>query len=339
MKLKHIAFAILSAALAFSCAKAPSTGTNEDAKRYFDAWIATNHPEAERTPLGAYILSETPGTGIDAGSMAYIRVNYTSYSLKGNIQATTVEKVARQNGSYSRTSFYGPIVGYRGTSLEVMPAGLEEAVSTMKTGGRKTVVIPGWLSQAERYSTENEYIEKCSGTDLIYDLELVEAFDDIEAWERDSLLRFMSANYPDAVEDTLYEGFFYIRDVAGTSETEIAADSTVYINYTGRLLNGQAFDTTIADTAKVWGLYSADNTYEQSKVKWYSSDADFTEITLGDDESTVITGFAYGLSKMHSYESGKCFFTSKYGYIASGSGSAIPAYSPLCFEITLVDKP
>ena len=214
MKLKYIASGLAILLLA-ACAKEKSAGLNDDTKRYFDAWISTNHPGAARTPLGAYVISEVPGTGTEAGSLAYIRVNYTSYTLKGVMQATTIEQVARQNGKYDETNYYGPVIGYRGDGLEVLGAGLEEAVSTMKTGGKKTVVIPGWLSESERFYTEEEYIEKCSGTDLIYELELVEAFDDVDAWELDSLRRYMARNYPEAVEDTENEGFFYVATKAG----------------------------------------------------------------------------------------------------------------------------
>ena len=337
MKLKYITIG-LSLLLLASCAREKTAGLNDDAKRYFDAWISRNHPGAVRTPLGAYVLSETPGTGTEAASLAYVRVNYTTHTLKGQMQTTTVEKVARQNGNYDQTKYYGPIVGYRGEGLEVMAAGLEEAISTMKTGGRKTVAVPGWLSKAERYYTEEEYLKNCSGTDLIYDLELVDAFDDIEAWELDSLRRFMTKNYPAAVEDSEQEGFFYVKTRDGIDK-EFAADTTIYINYTGRLLNGRAFDTTIADTAKVWGLYSSSKTYKQQLVKWFSSDRDYSSITLGEDETSVISGFAYGLSLMHPGEAGKCFFVSKYGYSGSGSGNSIPSFSPLCFELEITEKP
>jgi hypothetical protein len=130
----------------------------------------------------------------------------------------------------------------------------------------------------------------------------------------------MSINYPSAVEDAEQEGFFYVKTRDGL-DREFPSDTTVYINYTGRLLNGRAFDTTVADTAKVWGLYSSSKTYAQQQVKWFSSDQDYTSITLGEDETSVIPGFAYGLSVMHPGEAGKCFFVSKYGYSGSGCGT------------------
>ena len=338
MRLRYILMTAILLALV-SCAKEKTAGLNDDAKRYFDAWISQNHPTATKTPLGAYILSETPGTGISISDSAYVRVNYTTYSLKGALTATTLEKKARQAGIFDKSSYYGPVVAWRGEEKNNLSAGVEEALSTMKVGGRKTVVIPGWLTESVRYDSAEKYLEKCSGTDYIYELELVDVFNDVDRWERDSLIKFMTANYPAATEDETLTGFFYVKTKDG-EDKEFASDTTIYINYTGRLLNGRAFDTTLKDTAKVYGLYSSGSTYEQSKVNWYNtSSEDYTNISLGDSETSTITGFSYALDKMHPGEAGKCFFISKYGYSGSGSGSTIPAYSPLCFELETTNAP
>ena len=337
MRYKYLIIATALLAL-ISCAKEKTPGKNDDAKRYFDAWISQNHPGATKTPLGAYIISDTPGSGAASGDSAYVRINYTSYLLNGDISSTTFEAVARRAGNYNSTYYYGPIVAWRGESLDNLSAGLEEAISTMKVGGRRTLVIPGWLSEAKRYKKPEQYVANCSGTDHIYELEIVDVFNDVDAWERDSLIRYMNAHHPGAVEDETYQGIFYVQDKAGTDK-EFPGDTTVYINYSGKLLNGRAFDTTIADTAKVWGLYSSSKTYQQTKINWFPEGKDFSAITLGDDDTSVITGFSYGLSLMHPWEKGKCFFISKYGYSASGSGYSIPAYSPLCFELEFTKEP
>jgi len=323
--------------LASSCAKEASEGLNDAAKRYFDAWIEYNHPDAQKTELGAYILEDIPGSGESPEDSAYVRVNYSYYDLNNNLIGTSTEGVARQNGIYNKRNYYGPAFFYRGEKLDNLTAGLEEAISTMRLGGKRKVVIPGWLGQSgKRYSSAEKYVEKCSGTDYIYELELLDAIDDVERWEKDSLARFMAANYPDAEESTDMPGFYYLKLRSGYEDYEITADSTIYINYTGRMLDGKVFDSNVADTAKVWGFYSASNTYEPTKVNW--DDDDYSNITITTSETSVITGFSYGLSKMHSKEKAMFFFYSGYGYSFNGSGYTIPPYSPLIFEIDMVEN-
>ena len=336
MNCRYIFISMAAAVLlAASCANEPESGLNDAAKRYFDAWIQYNHPDAVRTELGAYILEDVPGTGDEAGDSAYVRMNYSYYDLDNNLLGTSIEAVARQNGTYARRKYYGPSFFYRGDNLEGLTAGLEEAVSTMRVGGKRRLVIPGWLNESgARYGSAEKYLEKCSGNDCIYELELVEAIDDVERWEKDSLARYVAANYPAAEESSEMPGLYYLKMRPGYEEHEITRDSTIYINYTGRTLDERVFDSNVAETAKVWGFYSASNTYAPTKVNWFEED--YTGITLGSDANSVISGFAFGLSLMHSMEKATILFYSGYGYSYSGSGSAIPPYSPLIFEIDMV---
>jgi FKBP-type peptidyl-prolyl cis-trans isomerase len=340
MKRSFIITAISILALA-SCARQNTAGLNDDASLFFESWISHNYPAAARTTLGAYVLEETAGTGDPVGDSIFVRLNYNSHTLDGNLSASTSAALARQNGNYSKTSYYGPVVAYRGEEFENLPAGVEEAISTMKKGGRKKVAIPGWLSQSERYSNPDDYLKKCSGTDKIYELEIVDAFSDVERWEKDSLARFIAANYPAAAEDEI-GGFYYVSLIPGDQSKTFPSDTAVYINYTGRLLNGMVFDTSIADTAAVWKLSSSSSSYGPKRINWFDEDGgkDYTSITMGDSDSStsLIEGFSYALSKMHPYEKGICFFWSGLGYSYSGQGSSIPAYSPLCFEIELTDN-
>lgn len=335
MNKSRILIAAVSMFAVLSCATTPTAGLNDDAYANFEAWISQNHPTAVKTPLGAYIIEENPGTGIPAGDSLYLRINYTCYTLEGDIESTTYAKLAKQTGSFNKVSWYGPTLAYRGEDLDNLAAGLEESVAGMKVGGHKLVAIPGWLSKSERYSSPEKYLQKCSGTNYIYDITLVDAFGDAQKWETDSLARYIAAEYPAAVSDTA--GFWFLSEFTPAEAAGIEEDAKVKINYTGRRLDGRVFDTTIADTAKVWGIYSSSKTYEPQTINWYGVDEDYTKITMGTDASSLVTGFSYGLSKMHKGEKARFFFYSGYGYGTSGSGNAIPAYSPLCFELEILE--
>ena len=70
------------------------------------------------------------------------------------------------------------------------------------------------------------------------------------------------------------------------------------------------------------------------------TDEDYTAFTMGSssNSSTVIDGFAYALWNMRPHEAGTSIFYSPLGYGSTGSGSKIPGFSPLRFDIYIVDK-
>lgn len=324
-----------------SCAKEATESKNGDNKLYLDAWLSVHYPNIQPTGLGIYITDDQPGTGDEIGEKDfYYFVRYTATDLDGTIGSTTEEKVAQQVGSYSKGDYYGPTVVLN-SSLATQ-VGVLEMIKGMRVGGTRTAIIPGWLNVTldgdEGYETGDDYFENETGSNAIYTITLTDKTEDIHKWEVDSLERYTARVMGD-VDSTFY-GYYYQQLKEPTDTTTLPRDTTFYINYTGRLLNGQVFDTTVEDTAKFYGIYSASKTYEPQKV---TLSEDHSGITLGgsssSDGNTVIEGFAYCLSKLKSYEKGVCAFYSYLGYGYSGSGSSIPKYAPLSFEIEIVDQP
>lgn len=350
---KTILYLSLAALLLTACAKAPKSGLNDSAKRYIDAWILVNHPGALQTPLGAYILEETPGTGVSAGSAdthPFVTVRYTVRNLDGSVQGTTEEQLSKQLGTYDESSYYGPVVWSRADNGLV--AGIEESISAMNVGGRRTVAIPGWLLGADGstgksliYRNAQEYLDRVSGgTPHIYEFELTGAFQDAIQWQIDSIGRYIADRFPGKnAADSVKRGLYYFRTGEPSSTSQFKNDTTIYINYTGRRLDGVVFDTSNADTAKFYGIYSASRTYGPCAVKWHGSDGTYSDITMktagSSSYSNVINGFSFGLTQMHPHETGTAIFTSNWGYGTKSSGNSIPAYSPLRFDFEIVDKP
>lgn len=346
MKQRHI-YWVLSVLAVCACAKAPSEGRNDDDKLYLESWIQVHHPDAVRTALGAYVLEEVPGTGRAVGPAAddpYVRVDYVASSLDGTVLNTSLETLSKQVGDYAFGNYYGPVIWNRGQGG--LAAGVEESVSAMRIGGTRTIVLPGWLQTTERFDTAQEYLDNIYGsTPVIYEIRLRDIVTDIEKWETDSLGAYVPGAFPGkTAADSLELGFYYFRTGAPSSEEKFSADTTIYINYVGRLLNGTVFDTNVKDSAKFYGIYSASRTYAPSSVTFSKSDNSGDEdeeaevdVTMG--SSSVIPGFAKTLKQMHPHEKGAGLFCSTFGYGSSGSGKAIPAYSPLRFDIEVVDKP
>jgi len=335
---RFFTYAIAVLVLAFSCiscAKKVSSATYTDAKRFLEAWMHVNYPGVEANEDGIYIINDTPGSGTEVIDSDYVFISMRVYDIPGrSLIEYSDEEAAKQLGTYVESHFYGDQIKY--IAEESLSVGVENAIKDMRIGGSRTVVIPRWMNTSTRRDSIEEYLAASDGgtADYIYEITINDAVDSLLAWQMNSLDKFIAKYRPKAECTYNVRGFKYYQVQEPTDTTSFPSDTTVYINYIGRLPNGQVFDTTIADTAKVYNIYSATKTYEPSKVTWGEES---TDIQLGG--STVITGFSSTLWQMRPYEKGIGVFSSDFGYGSSGSGSTIPAYYPLIFEIEIVDKP
>jgi hypothetical protein len=230
-------------------------------------------------------------------------------------------------------------------------------------GTHRKVIIPSWLMSYKAYDSEEDYLnpplgkneeyDASSFSNTIYEFTIESYTEDMNQWQIDSIGRFFSNRdvlvdglpasilfrkngvQMTAADSTSY-GFYYKQIKAPKNTDKFAKDTTVYINYVGKLLNGLVFDTNIERVAKDNGLYSASRTYEPTRINWGEN---YTDITMGSDKSTIIAGFAETLWQMKDMEKGVGVFYSNLGYTHSGSGTSIPGYAPLIFEIELVAKP
>ncbi len=337
-----IATGIAALFLAFGCAKEKTTVTNEGAKRYFEKWREVQekyeHPEYlfRKEGAGSYTLTETEGSGERVDDYQYLFVKYTSTDLDGNVISTTDSTLI----NYTPSDYYGPIVWIN--SDEARTVGVRDIISGMKVGGTRKAVVPAWMHTTTRYATEEEYLANVtSGSNTIYNITVEGVTKDILKWQIDSLEKYNVKQMEDV--DSTYYGFYFMRlaplpetEEGSKDKTQFPDDTTIYINYTGRLLNGQVFDTTIEDTAKVHKIYSASKTYEPIKVTY---NADSTAVKL--NGNSVVTGFASLIKRLKNLEGGDsamATFYSSLGYGGSSNGSKIPAYSSLHFEVGVVPK-
>ena len=335
---------LAAAALLASCAKTVSSDTKALEAKALSAYMEKYYSGAyEKTTMGAYIFTadEVPGTGAEYGDQAYIRVDYTVTDREGRVAKSTLESVNRKNNLYSSRYYYGPQVMYCAENglkagVEEMLMGTGTSLGKMKVGGTRRALVPGWLMTTSRHDSEADYIKNVSGTEAVYTVTLVDAFTDEEKWEKDSLARYIAAIFPDAVEDTEVGGWYYIVTKEASGTNLLAADSTVYCNYTLRDLSGRVIDTNVEKVAKDNGFWSSSSTYSPALINW---NADYTKITMTTSETDVVDGFANAFLKMHQYEAGTAIFWSGLGYYSTGSGSRIPAYCPLRFDLELTVKP
>lgn len=339
------------------CAKTAATGPNDSDKRYLEAWMQLNWPGIDPSGLGIYILDDNPGTGKEVSSDGYALVDYRISTLEGEVTSYTDAEMARQLGTYSETTYYGP--EFLTTFPTTIQAGLADGLVGTKVGTSRKILIPGWLMTYKQYDTAEDYLnppkkDKNETTTsymspAIYEFTIRDYTEDMPKWEIDSIGRFfrntsvLIGDKPSSeifkgmtAADSVSYGFYYKQLKAPENTEEFEKDTTLYINYTGKLLNGKVFDTTIEKIAIDNGLHSDSRTYEPMRINWGE---EYSDITMGSDKSTPIIGFAKTLWQMKSHEKGVGVFYSNIGYSHNGSGSGIPSYAPLIFEIEFVDKP
>ncbi len=326
-----------SVLLVASCAKEGSSDTGELALKEFNAWISVNKESSwKETELGSWIISMDPGdvTSQSVSSIddnPYLRLEYTVTSLDGTVSETTSEAVSKRIGEYDKRTYYGPKFSYRGQNSSY--AGIEELLSQMGVGGKCKVIVPGWLLTTSRYSSKEDYISNMSSSTsaLIYDFSIAESVKDVTEWEMELLKKAMGADWDKA--DSLTTGVYYVQDVASDKpDTTYSSSAEVYINYICRRIDGTGIDTNLADSAKVFGGTA---TGDPVLINWGDN---ATSLTMTSSKSTIVNGFAYGIYQMKPHEKGRVYMTSANAYSSSGSGTAIPAYCPIYFEIELVDK-
>lgn len=342
MKNHFITAICITAALVASCAKAVQTSPNESEIRRVESWVKyqqTLHPEYlwTQTSLGCYILEEEEGTGALIGYPSdnpYAYITYSITDLDGNILDASDEATAHQLGTYQRQNFYGPTVLARGVGNAY--AGEDEIVQGMRVGGKRKVLVPGWLMTTNRYKDANGYKNTASEvSSIIYSVEVKDIFPNVFEWQVDSIETFLKRNYPKASLDTSEKyGFYFYQLTPPEDPDEIVNTSDkFYLNYTGMLLNGTIFDSTYEEVCKDNGLNRS--SYGPTYVTHGES---YDMSTMGDSESNIIDGFAFAAYKMKHGESAIAVFYSPWGYKESGSGKTIPPYSPLLFKLDFLTK-
>jgi FKBP-type peptidyl-prolyl cis-trans isomerase FklB len=339
MKTKYLLLAVLGLS-AWGCAKENTPSTGETSQSYLNLWMDKYHPGITHTSAGLYILEDKPGTGAlwnYENDYAYVEV--TVRTLNGTISSTTDKTLSRQLGTYVKGNYYGPRFQAIGDGYSY--AGFDALLDGMKEGGERTAVVPAWMLTTKRYNTQQEYINASSiSSSLIYSVKFDGQTDDVAQVEKDSLRRYVTRHFGNVAPvtyktDESADGtFYFISDVSGFTEDDARGETdNATINYTGRLLNGQVFDTTIEKVAKDAGIYNASKTYAPVSVTFSSS---WDSISMS-GSSTLIDGFKGGLSLMKFVgQKAVVVFTSAHGYTSTGSGDTIPAWSPLQFELELV---
>lgn len=117
-------------------------------------------------------------------------------------------------------------------------------------------------------------------------------------------------------------GLFYSIDQA-SQDIPVVKHKTVKVHYTGRLLDGKLFDTSVVAVAK------ANNTYDPKR--------DYKPLAFQVGAGHVIPGWDEGLLLLKKNEKARFFIPSSLAYGENAIEDVIPANSILVFEVEVVD--
>ena len=141
----------------------------------------------------------------------------------------------------------------------------------------------------------------------------------LKATENTTIANYIKTN--NIVAKSTPSGLRYVVKKAGLKPKPLNGD-TVYVNYTGRTLEGKVFDSSIAADAKAAGLQQPGRTYEP--------------ISFAVGTGRVIQGWDEGLVLLNEGSKARFIVPSAIAYGDHSMGPDIKPYSTLVFDLELV---
>lgn len=186
------------------------------------------------------------------------------------------------------------------------PEHLEQLLKQSKLHKEDTLVLDITLDKIMTHAEYSVMVEKRRMAQLAKDKQLITdylATHHIEASSTDT-------------------GLFYIIDQSSQA-TPVVKGKTIQVYYTGKLLDGTIFDTSIEEVAKANNLYNSKRVYKPF------------EFQVG--QGYVIQGWEEGLLLLKKYEKARFFIPSTLAYGHQAIGGVIPENANLLFEVEVVD--
>ena len=255
----------------------------------------------KKSPEGIIYTVQKQGTGPQPQPGQKVKVHYTLSTLDGQKLESS-----RDGGSpFSFTLGQG----------EVIP-GWDKGIPLLNVGSTATLYLPSSLAYGESGSQRIP-----PNTPLVFDIEVLDIVDAAKekAEAAKKLDDYLKNNNIKAQKSP--EGIYYTVQTQGTGPKP-QPGQTVQVNYTGKLLNGQVFDTSIETVAKANNVYNPQRTYGPF------------EFPLG--QGRVIQGWDKGIPLFNVGGKGTLYIPADLAYGERGAGAMIPANSPLIFEIEVL---
>ncbi len=272
-------------------------------KEYFEK----NHIKPLKTASGLYYTVSSEGSGPEGKVGQMYSVNYTGKLIDGK------KFDSNTDSAFHHTEPFNVPVG-KGNVIK----GWDEGLLLYKKGGKGTLYIPSTMA----YGAQEKGAQIPANSILIFDIEVVDIKDAPAAPKQtdpaeqaktdDRLLQeYFAKNNIKATKTP--SGLYYSVATKGLGPNA-KAGKKVTMNYTGKLMDGKAFDS--------------------------NTDPKFNHVspfTFNLGQGQVIKGWDEGVQLMNLGTKGTLYIPSGLGYGASGAGGgAIPANAVLIFDVEVV---
>ena len=251
-------------------------------------YIEKNDITVQSTESGLYYIETKEGDGRQPVEGDSVVVNYIGLNLTRRVFDTNIESVAIDNMIWSQYGYYSPF-GFLVGSAGIIE-GWNEGIMFMKEGGEATLLLPSSIA-FQNYEP------------VLYEITLLKVYSPDE--ETEILEQYLTEN--NITTEPKESGLYYIETETGTGLQPQQGD-TVYVHYTGKLIDGTVFDTS-----------EGGNPFS-------------FELGVG----YVIQGWDEGIAYMKEGGKATLIIPSQLGYGSTGATS-IPPYSTLIFDVELVD--
>lgn len=213
---------------------------------------------------------------------------------------------------------------------------LFEGLLMMHVGDKATFAIAAdTLAKFLQPNQMPPYYEPGKGMKIYYEISLQDIVtkEELEEEQNNYIaeMKERQQNEPEAIEAYVRDnnitvkpnenGVYIIVKKKGNG-AKVAAGRTVAMNYTGRLLDGTMFDSSVESDAIQGGLQQPGRTYEP--------------LTYTVGQMSLIPGWEQGVMGQPAGTILQLIIPSAQGYGPQGAGRMIPPYSPLVFDIEIV---
>lgn len=273
-------------------------------------YIQKNNITVQPSATGIYYLETKKGTGKSPAEDMYITAHYAVNLLGGEQLFST-----RDKDDPVDFKFNSPFEN----------KGFMEVIGKMREGGKANAIVPSAMA----FGAEGAGSVVPPFSTLYYDIELIKVMNKQEYDARQTQKaekRKADAIKKDKDEEAIIQkyikdngitptasfpnGLIYIEKEAGKGP-KAQAGKKVKVHYTGKLLDGTKFDSSV-DRGEPF------------------------EFTLGKQQ--VIEGWDLGIALMNEGAKGMLIIPSKLGYKDRGAGGGqIPPYATLIFDVELVE--